>query len=198
MRLFVLIILLIFSACSDDQKTEERQAESGYIGFFEALVSECGNAYAGEVKIQPDTINMFTGTEKMVIHFMECTDNQVIIPFHIENEDTGEWDRSRTWIITLHEDGLELRHDHRLPDGSDDEDTMYGGYTVDDGTEHIQRFQSLPRTEDAGGDFRGWRIEFYPGERYTYGTIWNSEWNIMVEFDLTETIGEPPKPWGYE
>lgn len=192
------LVILLFSSCSNSDEVETTTDEPGYIQFFNALAQKCGDAHQGQLIIQPETVDMFTGTEMMVMHIRECSDNQLKIPFHIENEETGEWDRSRTWIITLHDDGLELRHDHRMPDGSDDDVTMYGGFSVDEGTANVQRFQSEERTAQADGEFRGWRIEFFPGERYTYGTVWQDEWNIMVQFDLTNSIEEPPAPWGHE
>ncbi len=196
---FVIAIAILFSAnCSNNNNSQEADMEPGYVQFFEALSQECGNAYAGQLMVQPETVNMFTGTEEMVMHFMECSGNELKIPFHIEDEANESWDRSRTWILTLHDDGLELRHDHRKQDGSHDDVTMYGGYSVDEGTDNVQRFQSQPRTEEADGEFRGWRIEYVPGERYTYGTIWKDEWNIMVEFDLSEPVEAPPAPWGHE
>ncbi len=196
---FVLALTaFIITSCSNTENNQNINTEPAYVQFFEALSEECENAYSGQLMIQPETVNMFTGTEEMVMHFMECSKNELKIPFHIEDEADESWDRSRTWILTLHEDGLELRHDHRNPDGTDEEVTMYGGYSVDEGTKNVQRFQSEPRTEEAGGEFRGWRIEYMPGERYTYGTIWEEEWNIMVEFDLSEPVEVPPVPWGHE
>lgn len=189
---------LILTSCKIDKEQANKSNQPGYVQFFDALSEICGDAYPGQLLIQPETVDMFTGTEKMVMHVRECSENQLKIPFHIENETTGEWDRSRTWIITLHDDGLELRHDHRRPDGDFDDITMYGGLSVDEGTANIQRFQSAERTREADGEFRGWRIEFFPGERYTYGTVWHDEWNIMVQFDLTVKIEEPPAPWGHE
>lgn len=194
----IAVTILLFLSCSQSDETEPISTEPGYIQFFNALSEKCGDTHPGQVMIQPETVNMFTGTEMMAMHVRECSENQLKIPFHIENEATGEWDRSRTWILTLHDDGLELRHDHRRPDGTDDDVTMYGGFSVDEGTANIQRFQSEVRTEQAEGEFRGWQIEFFPGDRYTYGTIWQDQWNIMVQFDLSEDIEEPPAPWGHE
>ena len=74
---------------------------------------------------------------------------------------------------------------------------MYGGYSADEGDAHVQRFQSVQRTEEEG-EFRGCRIEYLPGESYTYGTVWGDEWNIMIQFDLSESITPPPAPWGHE
>lgn len=190
--------LALLTACAERVSAQQADDSPAFVQFFNNLALECGNAFAGGLRVQPDDVDMFTGTEGMQIHFRECHEDHLEIPFHIEKEAEETWDRSRTWIMTLHEDGLELRHDHRKPDGTADDVTMYGGFSVGEGTAYEQRFQSRPRTEAADGAFRGWRIQYKPGEHYTYGTIWEDEWNIVVQFDLREPIGTPPAPWGHE
>jgi hypothetical protein len=141
---------------------------------------------------------MLTGTEELVVHFRECDGDTLRIPFHIEVEATGSWDRSRTWILTRAPgDRLELRHDHRESDGTPSERTMYGGFSETPGTANRQDFVSVERTEESGYP-RGWRIEIVPGERYTYGTTRRGEWSWRVDFDLTRPIDPPPAPWGHE
>lgn len=197
---FLLVTVLLVSACgSGDRQEQPVTGEYPFLEFYDTLKAECGNAYAGTVKHEPDTEDnpaMFFEDQEMVVHFRECDDQQLKIPFHIKGED-GNWDRSRTWIITKHDDGLELRHDHRKPDGSDDDFTMYGGLTIDFGTDNRQDFQSIPRTEENDA-YSGWRIEMIPGERYTYGTVNGDVWDRVVEFDLSEPIETPPAPWGHE
>lgn len=182
--------VLVISACSTENQP--------YDIFFDQLAEHCGNAYPGSLTLEPEGDEMLTGTEMLIVHFRECDENELKVPFHIELEEEEDWDRSRTWIFTRHEDGLELRHDHRNRDGSDDEVTMYGGFSVGDGTAMRQEFQSVERTEETG-IFRGWRIEIVPGDRYTYGTIRGEEWSWRVDFDLSEPLDEvPPAPWGHE
>ncbi len=188
--LLLLSAVFIFIACSSEDKH--------YDLFFNQLADHCGNAYPGGLTLEPEGDDMLTGTEMLIVHFRECDENQLKQPFHIELEDEDDWDRSRTWIYTRHDDGLELRHDHRNRDGSDDDVTMYGGFSVGDGTAMRQEFQSVERTEETG-IFRGWRIEIVPGDRYTYGTIRGEEWSWRVDFDLSEPLDEvPPAPWGHE
>lgn len=192
------ILLAIFLvACGSEEETAGETELTGYEQFFEEMSKQCGNAYPGGLTLEPDGDEMLDGDELLVVHFRECSEDELKLPFHIEQLD-GEWDRSRTWIFTKHDDGLELRHDHRMPDGSDDEVTMYGGYSVDEGNSMRQEFKSVPRTEETG-IFRGWRVEIVPGERYTYGTLRGDEWSWRVDFDLSEPMDEePPAPWGHE
>jgi len=186
----LLSVLILFSACSEPE-------ERPFVEFFDNFAEHCGNAYPGGLTLEPEGDEMLTGSEQLIVHFRECNENQLRVPFHIELEEDASWDRSRTWIFTKHDDGLEIRHDHRMPDGSEDEVTMYGGHTVGIGTANTQEFQSVPRTQETG-TFRGWRIEIFPGERYTYGTIRDTTWSWRVDFDLTEPIENPPAPWGHE
>jgi hypothetical protein len=166
--------------------------------FYQRLAGHCGKAYAGRLTMEPEGDEMLTGTELLIAHFRECDGYRLRIPFHIELEEERDWDRSRTWIFTRHEDRLELRHDHRKRDGEEDEVTMYGGFSVGEGTALRQEFQSVARTEESGY-FRGWRIEIVPGERYTYGTIRDTSWSWRVDFDLSVPLEQPPPPpWGHE
>lgn len=186
-----LLIAILFISCG------EREEQKPFEQFLTNLSEQCGNAYPGSLTKEPEGDEMLTGDELLVVHFRKCDDDQLKIPFHIEVGE-NEWDRSRTWIFTLQEDGLELRHDHRNPDGTKDDVTMYGGYSVEEGTATRQEFKSVPRSEERGY-FRGWRIEIEPGERYSYGTIRDTTWSWRIDFDLSEPMEEtPPAPWGHE
>jgi len=190
------IPLLIMVACAPKQEATV-ETEQPYELFFAALAQQCGNAYQGSLTTAPPGDDMITFEDVLVVHFRECTDDVLKLPFHIQTVANGEWNRSRTWIYTKHEDGLELRHDHRKPDGTDDDVTMYGGLQYGVNESNVQIFQSRPRTEETG-IFRGWRVEIDPGVRYTYGTIRGDEWSWRIDFDLTNPIDAPPAPWGHE
>lgn len=193
---------LLLAGChqaTDINMEQSTAADSqGFELFFQALAQHCGHAYSGGLTLEPEGDDMLTGTEQLIVHFRECDDKQLKLPFHIELEAEQSWDRSRTWVISKHDDGLELRHDHRKPDGSDDSNTMYGGFSVGEGLAVLQQFQSIPRTEESGY-FRGWRIEIEPGVRYTYGTVRGDGWSWRIDFDLSQPLSElPPAPWGHE
>ena len=164
--------------------------------FWENLQQACGGAFAGRRTVARPVDEILVGTEQLVAHFRECSAEKVKIPFHIELEEAagGGWDRSRTWVFSRHDDRLELRHDHRKPDGTEDENNWYGGFTETPGTPFIQEFVYHGR-QDPEGLRLGWRIEIHPGERYVYGTIRGDEWTWRLEFDLSETVPEPPPPW---
>jgi hypothetical protein len=163
--------------------------------FWANLAAECGNAYGGGLTLEPPGDDMLTGTEELVVHFRACDAETLRVPFHIELEDEGRWDRSRTWVFTRAGEGLELRHDHREPDGTPSTNTMYGGFSETPGTATRQDFLSAARSEESGYA-RGWRVEIVPGERYTYGTTRRGEWSWRIDFDLARPIAAPPPPWG--
>ncbi len=204
MKTSSILLLLLTIATFSCQKASDVAAEVSIMGalqpyevFFDALTLHCGNAYQGGLTTAPPGDDMITFEDILVVHFRECDETVLKAPFHIQTVADGEWNRSRTWIFTMHEDGLELRHDHRKPDGSEDEVTMYGGFQYGVNEAGVQIFQSVPRTEESG-IFRGWRIEIEPNVRYTYGTVRGDEWSWRIDFDLTTPIETPPAPWGHE
>lgn len=165
--------------------------------FWVNLQQHCGNAYPGRLTLEPPDDDMLTGTEEIIVHFRACGGDTTALPFHVEQEATASWDRSRTWLFTRDATGLELRHDHRQQDGTPDESTMYGGRTQSAGTATRQEFIVAERTAP-DGSLLGWRVELVPNERYTYGTIRGGEWTWRVDFDLAQSVPAPPAPWGHE
>lgn len=200
--IYLLLTTFLFITCGQHENQNPQmeatiEPPQPFEQYFSALALQCGNAYPGGLTLEPPGDEMLTGTELLIVHFRECDEHRLKMPFHIELEEDEDWDRSRTWIFTRHEDGLEIRHDHRKRDGSEDDVTMYGGFSVGEGTAIRQEFKSAERTEETGY-FRGWRIEIEPGIRYTYGTIRDTTWSWRVDFDLTEPLDElPPAPWGH-
>ncbi|RUO18991.1 hypothetical protein CWE08_10555 [Aliidiomarina iranensis] len=182
-------LALLLTACSAPDEQPQKE-------FFAALQSLCDNAYAGERVVARPGNDLLNGDEALIVHFRKCSDNQVLAPFHIEQPESGDWDRSRTWIFTQYHDHLSLSHDHREPDGTPASETDYGGVTEDVGTAEQQMFIFSERRGE-NDETLGWRIEVVPGERYSYGTMADGEWTWRVDFDLTEIVATPPSPWGY-
>lgn len=166
--------------------------------FWQALAQHCGKAYAGVLAVsRTDRPDILTGDEQLIVHFRQCEDNLLALPFHIGKPD-GSWDRSRTWRYSWHSEQLELRHDHRLPGGEPDlANTLYGGFSLAGGSGEVQRFLFTERTAE-NGDALGWQIEIIAGERYSYGTFSGANWTWRLDFDLTQPLTElPPAPWGF-
>ncbi|WP_194756766.1 hypothetical protein [Aliidiomarina indica] len=191
--------LIFLSACGTEQSQEADASEvqSPQTQFFYQLATLCGQAYAGERVVARPGRDLLEGDEALIVHFRECSENRIWAPFHIEKPEDNSWDRSRTWIYTLHDDHIELYHDHRHADGTPEDDSGYGGNTVTAGSPDRQMFIYTARTGEQG-EVLGWRIEIVPGERYTYGTMADGDWTWRIDFDLSQPIEPPPAPWGYE
>jgi len=176
-------------------ETRQEADDATWQAFWARLHEHCGEAFEGRFVTAAPGFDLLDGSERLIVHFRSCSDFETRLPFHIE-EGPDAWDRSRTWVFFNHgADGLELRHDHRHQDGSEEENTWYGGDAIEGGT-YWQRFVYPPRTEEMGV-FMGWRVEIHPHERFTYGTMRDEEWTFRVDFDLSQAVDPPPPPWGF-
>jgi hypothetical protein len=155
--------------------------------FWARLQALCESAAAGRLVTAPEGDTQIDPNARLVVHFRECGDGELRFPLHV-----GE-NRSRTWVFIRHDDALELRHDHRHEDGTEESNTWYGASTLEPGTAARQEFLN-----ERDGVRVGWRVEIEPGSRYTYGTIRDGEWRHHLEFDLTQRVAAPPPPWGHE
>ncbi len=182
-------LISVATACQADEPAPDTPAEARTTQdtFWETLQGLCEAAHEGELLQAPEGDTQVDPDARLVVHFWECDDEVIRFPFHI-----GE-NRSRTWVFIRHEDRLELRHDHRHEDGTEEANTWYGDFTQDEGTANRQEFVS-----DRNGVLGGWRVEIHPGERYTYGTIRDGEWRHHLEFDLSREVETPPLPWGHD
>jgi hypothetical protein len=166
--------------------------------FLAAVAAECGKAFAGRVVTNdpPQPNDPFDG-QVLVMHVRTCEANRVLVPFHV-----GE-DRSRTWILTLTGDRLQLKHDHRHQDGSPDVLTMYGGDSTAPGTATRQEFpvdqfsKDLFTRENRGvSNTNTWAMEMHPGRLFAYELARPGRL-FRVEFDLTAPVPAPPPAWGH-
>ncbi|MCC5885697.1 MAG: hypothetical protein JJT88_04605 [Gammaproteobacteria bacterium] len=191
------MLLMAASGCGTGEDSAASTAEqSPQSGFLAALSTHCGQAFPGRLILEPEGDTMLSGSELLLVHFRDCETDEVRIPFHIEDEGAGTWDSSRTWYVMHSNDDLELRHDHREADGSEDSRTWYGGLARGEGTATQQDFASPERTAAAGVAV-GWRIEIEPGVHYRYGTTYDGAYDWMIEFDLSEPYGHDiPAAWG--
>ena len=202
-------LALALSACTEPATDTRADPQDQ---FWAALSSHCGKAFAGEL-VSGDTVDADFAEAEMVMHVRECSDERVAIPFHVKLD--GEWDRSRTWLITRTDTGLRLKHDHRHQDGESDVVTMYGGDTAGEGTAHAEAFpvdaESIALFEREGltaSVTNVWTVEVDPAgtpdatfayqlERTVEGGAREPRF-FRVEFDLTDAVPPPPPAWGHE
>ena len=107
--------------------------------FFQNVRKLCGQRFEGATEFPKDDPGHPLAGKNLSISIERCSDNEIRIPLQ-----AGE-DRSRTWILTLRENRLLLKHDHRHADGTPDKLTMYGGW-ASGGDAHRQRFAADDET----------------------------------------------------
>lgn len=128
--------------------------------FFENMKTLCGKSFSGK------QVYMKEGRESwedktMVMHVTVCDDDQIQIPFHMDQ------DQSRTWMFINEEGQLRFRHDHRHEDGTPEDLTLYGGYAdTERGTAFMQVFPADEYT-----------LEIHPRSE-------NSEWVVALKDDM--------------
>ncbi|GAA0879274.1 hypothetical protein GCM10009119_22420 [Algoriphagus jejuensis] len=128
------------------------------------------------------------------MHVRSCEDGRIRVPFFV-----GE-DRSRTWVLTREENGLiQLKHDHRHEDGSEDTVTQYGGMASNTGSPTVQFFPADQFTADVLPAAVGnvWWITL-DETAFTYNLRrLGTPTLFTVKFDLTKPIEVPDAPWGW-
>ena len=209
----LLLAPLLVAGCGESAPPAPAEAAQGpQDAFFEALSTHCGKAYAGQL-VSSDAADADFAGAPMVMHVAECTDERIAVPFHVQLD--GEWDRSRTWLITRTDAGLRLKHDHRHEDGESDAVTMYGGDTASEGTARAQNFpvdaESIAIFEREGltaSVTNVWTVEVDPAGaengRFAYQLRRTVEGGapeprlFRVEFDLSKEVEAPPPAWGWE
>jgi len=186
MKKYILILIIFIAA------TGFSQEESGAQQFWNNLKKHCGNAYEGTVVEAPENDN-FRGN-KLIIHFRLCSENIIRIPFFV-----GE-DKSRTFVLTMENDRIQLKHDHRHADGTSDKVTMYGGTTSNSGLPNIQFFPADQETADLisyASTNVWWMTVDENSFTYNLRRI-GTERLFTVKFDLTKPVLTPSAPWGWE
>jgi len=122
--------------------------------FMKTLQSMCGQRFEGALSYAIDPNNPYVG-QKMSTEIV-CTPTSVRLPVAVGA------DLSRTWIFTRTAAGLDLRHDHRHPDGSPEAVTMYGGLASDGGSALSQSFLADGITFKLfpGSETNRWTVSF--------------------------------------
>lgn len=160
--------------------------------FWNTLKSHCGKAYQGSLEL-PKEDEAFGG-KKLVMHVRACSDNEIKIPFYVGD------DKSRTWILTMKEGIISLKHDHRHEDGTEDDVNFYGGTASNAGKEGIQFFPADVHTQKMipGAATNVWWITL-DETTFTYNLKrLGTERIFKVVMDLTTPIETPDAPWGWE
>lgn len=188
MKKIALLILILLApiACFAQEKSSPRQ-------FFDNIQKHVGKAYEGTITAGAREGDGFSG-KRLIMHVRSCEENRIRIPFFVGDN------KSRTWVLTMKDDRILLKHDHRLADGSHDKVTMYGGLTPNTGTPNMQIFPADQFTCDLidYGTFNLWWITV-SDTAYTYNLQRVGTPRVFsVTFDLTKEVEVPSAPWGWE
>ena len=150
--------------------------------FFENLKKLCGQRFEGATEFPTNADHPLVG-KKLIMFLETCSTNEIRIPLQ-----AGE-DKSRTWILTLTERGLLLKHDHRHADGTPDKVTNYGGFAGADGSANLQRFAADPETAklipEAATNV--WTLELDSARgQFSYSLERNKERRYKAVFELKD------------
>lgn len=183
--IFFLLVLPLHMLAQEQTSSEK---------FWNQLKAHCGKAYQGEIIAGGVAGDGFTG-EKLVMHVRSCEPNTIKIPFFV-----GE-NKSRTWVLRMNDDKImSLKHDHRHPDGTEEDLTQYGGTSTNVGLENLQMFPADAHTANilpAAATNIWWFTINNTTLTYNLRRL-GSERFFSVSFDLTKAIETPGAPWGTE
>lgn len=187
MRNIVLLCAVLGSTCVFSQEKTESQT------FWENLQKYCGKSYEGEIIKGGREGDGFTGN-RLVMQVLSCKKNEIKIPFYVGN------DKSRTWVFTKdNEQLIQLKHDHRHQDGTEDKVTQYGGKNPNHGFANLQMFPADKETADriSYASTNVWWVTL-DGKIFTYNLRRiGSDRVFSVSFDITKPIDFNEKPWGW-
>ncbi len=161
---------------------------------FSDLKDQCGKAFEGRV-VEDSAPSATWSENRIIMHIRDCSDTQIKIPLHVGV------DRSRVWVITKLPDGnMQLKHDHRHADGSEDKVTQYGGRTrviasassfdfpADDAS--IENFKENGLEASVTNV---WRLRV--GENSFHYRLERPGRAFEIVFDLTKPVPVPPPAW---
>lgn len=167
---FILLSLLLISCGADSsEKTdsdtiqdqeEVSQSHEVYKAFLANVRELCGNTYLGEPVYPLDDPEHPFYNQPILLSFSVCEEDRVFMPLQVGDN------TSRTWQLTLTEEGLLLKHDHRHEDGTPEDLSMYGGFATDEGTALSQFFPADDETAEMlpEASTNVWNMVIHPDE----------------------------------
>jgi len=166
--------------------------ETGAKIFWDRLKTLEGKTFEGRLVNAPANDD-FAG-KKLVMHVLYSDDETILIPFNVGDN------LSRTWVFKYLNGRIQLKHDHRMENGENDEITMYGGTSTNEGMPDMQVFPADQETRDMlpGAFSNIWWITV-DSTTYTYNLRRiGTDRVFTVAFDLTREIEKPAPSWGWE
>lgn len=184
--LLLLVLVIIAGTMILGCEREEVVEPATHEAFFQNLRDMCGQKFEGRTEFVLLEGSPFEDA-RLLMHIESCTNEEIRIPF-IVNEN-----RSRTWVLTLSDEGLLLKHDHRHPDGTPEDTTMYGGWADEEGTPFVQYFPADDYTAELIPDAETnvWMMEINPEtNEFVYYLERHDEPRFRAVFDLSTPVTE--------
>ncbi len=193
-NLLILAVAAVFACVSCGPRPQAAEEKTEAVGqllvseahqaFFRKLASLCGQSFAGEQIYRSHHASGWAHLD-MVMHVEVCENDRILIPFHV-----GE-DKSRTWMFLVEDGRLRFPHDHRYPDGTPEDENLYGGYADERGTAFVQHFPADDYTAALidGGGGNVWTVRIDEGfNTFTYRLERDGEKRMRVDFDLNNPL----------
>ena len=191
--IFLILMTILFTGCTSTRTSHLPATHNNQQQFWNQLEKICGKSFVGEVVAAPANDTTFKN-KILVMHVRSCAENIIRVPFMV-----GE-DRSRTWVFSREGERLQLKHDHRHADGTEDSITQYGGMTTNTGLSTLQVFPADQFTAQLlpAAATNVWWVELVAGKYFTYNLrrMGTDRW-FSVRFDLSKEVETPPAPWGF-
>jgi len=190
MKRLAILAAAALAACAVVPRSAPSQEQ-----FYARLRALCGHAYEGRV-VSSEAADREMAAARLVIQVRSCSDERLVIPFHVGN------DHGRIWIVSRTPTGLHLRHEHRRADGSEEPVSGYGGDSDGPGNPRRQQFAAdqasrdlFVRADTPASITNVWAIEIVPGRMLAYELRRPGRF-FRAEFDLSRPAAAPPPPWG--
>jgi len=195
-RLSSAILFFAFSSlagAADQSAQETLPAEQQ--AFWKKLERFCDQAFAGRLSDVTEYYREALSGRELLAYGFACEPERIHIALQVDDN------RSRNWILTIVEDTIRLKHDHRYPDGSEEAISQYGGDAPLPGLPERQIFPAdahtasiLPKRAD-----NFWFMHFVDEQTFHYGVHWPKYGHsVRLAFDLTDPQPLPAAPWGFE
>lgn len=152
--LTVAVSLLLVPGCAPAGEAPPAGADplAAQRAFFDEIRSLCGQTFGGRTILAEETDTTFEPA-RLYFTVEECGDNELRMPFVVGEDD------SRTWILRMEDDGLSFLHEHLRPDGTEYENSGFGGHASDEGSADFQHFPDFHATDETpAAERRVWRL----------------------------------------
>ncbi|MBI3926311.1 MAG: hypothetical protein HY319_12280 [Armatimonadetes bacterium] len=149
--------------------------------FFARLLALDGRTFTGTTVFPTDPAHEMVG-KPLHLRVQVLSPSEIHVPFGVGD------DASRTWILRRSPEGLILKHQHLLADGSPDPITNYGGTAVPRLLSLMQAFPADAETAamlpEAASNV--WALAFSPdGRTLTYTLERDQRPRYQARFELT-------------